>query len=525
MEITYRILITDDEKNERDCIRFLIEDKALAPMEILEAEDGICALEILDRHPVDILFTDIRMPRMDGLELIRSVIKRYPSMKLIIFSGYADFAYAQKAITLGVDNYILKPIVPKELYATLSSLIDQLEEERNETLQKQKQQSFLLQYALHLSISGNFDRNRADPYVLEQLPLFGAMIMLDFPNGFLETYYTSFYESLRRELTLDLESLNLSPSQALLFLRGVPDDLKALCQTLLAHIRQNFHTDACLSAVCPLSRCASLKDAYNAAEQQLEQRFWQPNRHIFLAEDAASRRGSSDPADADETARVQAENSDSMDEKRLLAQIKNALAAKNADLLRQYTDSLFARYRIPGMQSQIYTKFIFSNLLTTLYPYVPEMTAKKLPALEILISELYLQPDISKIIQSVSDLLKPILDEFSLAPACTRRETLDALSYIEKHYGEELSVETLASRVYLTPDYLSRLFKKDVGKSISQYIRQFRMEKAKELLLRSNRKVIDVGVQVGYPNYSYFCQSFREFYGSSPEKYRQEHAV
>ncbi len=77
-------------------------------------------------------------------------------------------------------------------------------------------------------------------------------------------------------------------------------------------------------------------------------------------------------------------------------------------------------------------------------------------------------------------------------------------------------MERLASIVFLTPDYLSRLFKKSMGKSISQYIRQFRMEKARELLTGTNRKVIDIGEAVGYPNYSYFCQSFRDISGLPP---------
>ena len=94
--------------------------------------------------------------------------------------------------------------------------------------------------------------------------------------------------------------------------------------------------------------------------------------------------------------------------------------------------------------------------------------------------------------------------------------------YISKNYGSDLSVEMLASIVFLTPDYLSRLFKKTTGKSLSQYIRQYRMDKARELLIRTNKKIIDIGIQVGYPNYSYFCQSFREYFGTSPEKYRQE---
>ena len=109
----YRILITDDEKTERDCIRFLIQQTQL-PLEIQEAEDGLSALHILKDWPADILFTDVQMPVMDGLELIHTALSLLPNLKPVIFSGYADFEYARTAIKLGVENYILKPVVPDE---------------------------------------------------------------------------------------------------------------------------------------------------------------------------------------------------------------------------------------------------------------------------------------------------------------------------------------------------------------------------------------------------------------------------
>lgn len=103
----YRMLIVDDEKNERDCILYLLKNSGFE-LEIREAEDGIAALDLLKVWPAHILFTDVQMPRMDGLELIREALKLYPDIRPIIFSGYADFAYAKTAISLGVENYTRK---------------------------------------------------------------------------------------------------------------------------------------------------------------------------------------------------------------------------------------------------------------------------------------------------------------------------------------------------------------------------------------------------------------------------------
>lgn len=501
----YRMLVVDDEKTERECVRFLIEQSGL-PLEVSEAGDGWEALmRLKETDGADILFTDVQMPLMDGLELIREAEKLFPDMKILIFSSYADFEYARTALTLGVVNYILKPLIPEELEKSLEGLIGQLDEEAASRKLKDRQQSFMLQYALQLSISGNLDGSRVEPAVLKQLEQFRCMVLVDFDGDFLENNSFVFYESLRCAMKLDMESLNLSPDQALLLLRTPVENPKEWGMKLLSHIQETFQITCWLSISGSLSGQASLKDACAAVEQQMERRFWEPQLHVFTGQER-------------EDAQDGGENG--TDENRQLLQIKRALGNRDGAALQEALDSLFAKYRSRQNQSQIYVKFIFSNLLTTLYPFLNEMDGEK-KTLDAMISDLYLQPDISEIVRMVQELASRIIGGFSSGPSI-RREILEVTEYIGANYGKELSVERLASIVFLTPDYLSRLFKKSMGKSISQYIRQFRMEKARELLTGTNRKVIDIGEAVGYPNYSYFCQSFREYFGTSPERYRQE---
>ena len=501
----YRMLVVDDEKTERECVRFLIEQSGL-PLEVSEAGDGREALmQLKETDGADILFTDVQMPLMDGLELIREAEKLFPDMKILIFSSYADFEYARTALTLGVVNYILKPLIPEELEKSLEGLIGQLDEEAASRKLKDRQKSFMLQYALQLSISGNLDGSRVEPAVIKQLERFHCMVLVDFDGDFLENNSFVFYESLRYAMKLDMESLNLSPDQALLLLRTPVENPKEWGMKLLFHIQETFQISCWLAISGPLSGQASLKDAFAAVEQQMERRFWEPQVHVFAEQE---RENAQDGA------------GDGTDENRQLLQIKRALGNRDGAALQEALDSLFAKYRSRQNQSQIYVKFIFSNLLTTLYPFLNEMDGEK-KTLDAMISDLYLQPDISEIVRMVQELASRIIGGFSSGPSI-RREILEVTDYIGANYGKELSVERLASIVFLTPDYLSRLFKKSMGKSISQYIRQFRMEKAREFLTGTNRKVIDIGEAVGYPNYSYFCQSFREYFGTSPERYRQE---
>lgn len=119
------ILVVDDEKLERKGIRFLLNRRS-EEMEILEAANGKAACEILQHRTVDIMLTDIKMPFMDGIELVSVAHKLQPDLQMVIFSGYGEFAYAKKAMASGVSNYVLKPVDPAEFENTLNLLVEKI---------------------------------------------------------------------------------------------------------------------------------------------------------------------------------------------------------------------------------------------------------------------------------------------------------------------------------------------------------------------------------------------------------------
>ena len=109
----YRVVIADDEKVERSGVRFLL--KRLDEMfEISEFSNGQEAWEWLSKHPADILLTDVKMPFMDGMELIRRVYEKDPGIRIVVFSGFSEFEYARTAMKYHAENYILKPVNPAE---------------------------------------------------------------------------------------------------------------------------------------------------------------------------------------------------------------------------------------------------------------------------------------------------------------------------------------------------------------------------------------------------------------------------
>lgn len=116
------ILIVDDEKLERNGIKFLLK-REKEEFRILEAANGKDALGVLASNHVDILFSDVKMPYMNGLELVRQVRETNEDMEIVIFSGYNDFSYAREALRYGVVDYVLKPVDPEKFSKTLSRVI------------------------------------------------------------------------------------------------------------------------------------------------------------------------------------------------------------------------------------------------------------------------------------------------------------------------------------------------------------------------------------------------------------------
>ena len=138
------ILIVDDEKLERRGIRFLL--KREGDFQILEAANGKDALGVLASNHVDILFSDVKMPYMNGLELTKAVREDHPEMEIVIFSGYNDFSYAREALRYGVVDYVLKPVDPNEFHKTFQRVMENISSKEEKQKQQNRKEDYLKKY-------------------------------------------------------------------------------------------------------------------------------------------------------------------------------------------------------------------------------------------------------------------------------------------------------------------------------------------------------------------------------------------
>ena len=190
---------------------------------------------------------------------------------------------------------------------------------------------------------------------------------------------------------------------------------------------------------------------------------------------------------------------------------------KDIDSLREDFNGLCNKYRNRKNFSHIYIKFIFSNLLKDFYENTPNHKEQEL---NDEIDRLYRAESFDTVMEILEKNLDRLSETFGQNPQMLHREIESVKDYIYEHYSEEIGVDLLAQKVYMAPSYLSHIFKKETGQNLSKFIKAYRMEKAKEMLEEKHEKIVQISYAVGYPNVSYFCQSFREFYGVSPQKFR-----
>lgn len=168
--------------------------------------------------------------------------------------------------------------------------------------------------------------------------------------------------------------------------------------------------------------------------------------------------------------------------------------------------------------SAMYIKFIFSDLIKKIYE---DETEVDITYIRQKIEKIYSAGNLDAIYAVVREELQAQEERNSEEKEDGRRDIENVKQYINAHLADNLGTNMLAEQIYLSPGYLSYIFKKETGVNLSRYIRECRMERAKALLMDTNMKIVQICHEVGFSNVSYFCQNFKEYCGVSPEKFRK----
>lgn len=501
-----KVLLVDDEKIERNGIRMLLQ-RMPEEFEIREASNGVEALRMLREETADMVLTDIKMPQMDGIELIEKIREYGSQMPIAIFSGYGEFDYAQKAIRNGVSNYILKPVKPQEFEETIRKILRTIEQREQEGEKQRESRQYLYRHYLKMYLetgkSTYAELLKSNPEKSEQFNRIQCMMLMETEDNFVESHEAELEEKLPQFLDRELGFLSLDMNQLLiLFYQSASNNYMRIGEAVREWLKQEYGMESYIAVSRPVKNSDHLSKLYAELETQLENKFYQLDEHIFGYDGGTF--------SEDETPIQQKTD--------FQAILQENIRKKEIPQLWDNYYKLRQQIRAASMDSQMYIKFIFTELIRDIYEQMQAVGSEEMKA------------DVEKVYQSgnlgsICEVIEGCIHKFEkncLAENGSARSDVERIRrYIQYHVDEDLRIDQLAARVYLSQTYLSYIFKKETGMTISRYIRQCRMEKAKEFLTSTDMKIVQVCEKVGFSNVSYFCQSFREYTGVSPEKFRK----
>ena len=541
----YRIILVDDEEEVRKSIIRKIDWTAVGFAVVGDAENGEDALEKIENLEPDVVLTDIRMPYMDGLTLAERIRQKYPSMKIVIFSGYDDFEYAKQAIKLNVTEYILKPVNVEELTAILkrikTNLDEEIEQKRNVNLLRENYKRslpILREQFLKDLISRPMDGETVQTLLREyDIPLAGAKKWIAIAVELeLEQELTQEEAPLplheEKNLipisVMQILSENLKPSYrfSLLSFSGSAD---AKIAGIAAVDENNSQTELIniLGDICKEIR-KTLKVPVTIGIGHSAQKLENISRSFQSALDALGYRsvvgtGSTIYINDVEPGIGGKLQFGSEEESALIQAIKFGPEEKIRETVRGIVDRM-NEARVHARQQQAYILSVANCMIQLIQQYDLNM--------EEIFAEDPLGPDPFTVIQSMLNrenfsrwlyqtALK-INNALSRERDYAARQVIEkAKQYIMDNYQDPgLSVEQICRYLHMSPAYFSTMFKKATGQTYIAYLTEVRLNKAVELLNMTDEKMYVIASQVGYQEQNYFSYVFKKRFGVSPTKFR-----
>lgn len=498
----YKVLIVDDEKNIRLGIQAMIK-REYPNFETFVASDGQEALESIMENEPDIVITDIKMPRLDGIQLIKQLQEKDITTSLVILSGYDDFTYAKEAIKHKVKDYLLKPVNRNELFKTLNTILEELEQSQKMTYQHMDDyRASQLNYIL---LNPNIQQE-----VVEDL--YKKMKIKSYPDG----YYVGIIEAdkdLEGEDFLNkINQLLHSSSGSIPFLDkdGRVTIISADIEQF-SMLKEQLGRDRHLIFTIGISEkeqdLRELKKTYGQAATALKYHFLYPRRQIILYENIKDKPDvSSLPLD-------------------LINKISNMLGTERENEikanLRQIMD-----FDVIANSSISYLENLNKEINETIFKsFFKRLGEESLVTFELLnkIDDIYYFDNFHEYFHALEDLLMRIHEyNKQMKSVYSEQKYMDrAIAYIRENYHKDLNLAVVANYISLNYSYFSHMFKEYIGQNFVDYLKMVRVESAKRLLKETDFKILEISEMVGYKNPKQFARVFRDVEGISPKEYRE----
>lgn len=534
-----KVFLVEDEMVIRRGIKNSIDWEKEGYIFCGEASDGELAYPMIIKEKPDILITDIRMPFMDGLELCKLVKKELPNIKILILSGYDEFDYAKEAIRLGVTEYLLKPISSGKLLEALNGVSESIRREKEDkdlvrkymeemrgNTEHEKQKFFEQMIAGNLSMADALETGKK--YEMSLSAGMYNLLLFRFTLG--EENRKS--GELLGEVEYAIEKLTERLEYVFEFQRGVEgwafllmaDNEEQMSERVkelskdLEEIMKNYSTIAYFGGIGqPVARLRELEESFREAERALAARFTMELNRIISVDDIRMAQNVDTLDDIEITSFGEIEKTRTMLEKILNNGVE--------DEIDEFVDVYINELPEENLKSVLMRQYIIMDAYIVMMSFcekIEGIEGKMQAQSEELKNSMKTIQTLEEIKNYIRMLLKKIIGVRDTISGRRYSDIIEiAKDQIRKTYmSDEISLNTIAAEVGMSPSYFSSIFSKEMGKTFVEYLTEIRMDRAKELLMCSSMKTSEIGYEVGYKDPHYFSYIFKKTQNCTPKEFR-----
>lgn len=536
----YKVFLVEDEVVVREGIKNIIRWREEGFSFVGEATDGEVALPLILELKPDIVITDIKMPFMDGLELSEVIKKNMPWIKIVILSGHDEFEFAKKAISLGVNEYLLKPISSADLTKVLKKVASQIDEEKREKegiekikSQMRENQDVLYNKFLSDLIYGNVSStealNKAEEFGINIIAKFyqvaimslSSVANVDFNSKILEAW------NILEQVIHDDSSVitfKINIDKIVLIFKG--DDAVVLENESLEKMNTfksayDKLNDVSYSIVIGeiKNRIKDISKSFSSANSILEYKYiYGRNKIMFPKEIKNVTEKRSDILNsADNLGLLKLENN----------KIAETLRYEEIDTAKNYLREYLNLLDDNDLGSILYRYYIFMDIIIIISKFVEEIGEdldKVVPAINN-IDETIVKLD------SINVMYNYLVEIMEKAMTLRDNKSVNkykpiikkAKDFIDANYADKnLSLKATAAYVNLSPSHFSSIFSQESGDTFVEYLTKIRINKAMEQLKCTNNRSSEIAFNVGYKDPHYFSFIFKKVTGLTPKEFRNE---
>lgn len=533
-----KVFLVEDEVVMRNGIKNNIPWESEGFQFVGEASDGELAYPLIKKEKPDILITDIRMPFMDGLELSRLVKKEMPQIKIIILSGYNEFDYAKTAISIGVTDYLLKPISSAKLLEAVKNVAEIIEKEREhlKTMERYKQEmEENVQMEKHKLWSALASNQLSTMELLEK----GQNLGIDFTASAYQVCLFKVSQQgdatgcVREIIRVSDEITELSKSwEKILVFDRSPDGWAFLIkgesakevEVLLKQCKMELHEVVShypeveyfggIGGV--VQRLGDIRSSYREAAKAFASRFFSEPNRLVTCEDVV---------------RLHAQEDEKIDISKMRSQkteqalVEKFLKSGATEEIESFLDEYFMGVGAQNYQSLLYRQYVIMNLYFCCTDFLRgmEIDVEELPEGCRDINDIVVNAGsgdaVKQMVGNLFEATMNLRDNHSQKKYSALLEEAK-MFIVENYQREDMSLNTVAAQVNISPSYFSAIFSAQTGQTFVEYLTSVRLDRAKELLMCSTMRTAEIGYEVGYKDSHYFSYIFKKVVGCSPKDYR-----